>query len=299
MILGESSAVDGRNWTAELSGQTDRIREHIVAMCTGVEGGHLGGSLSLVEILTSLYFAVLNVDPRRADDPERDIFILSKGHGALALYATLAERGFFDPAELAGFGAWGSRLMAHPVRAVPGVEMPTGSLGHGLALGAGFALAARLDRRPRRSFVVLGDGELQEGSVWETAMGAAALSLDNLVAIVDRNGLQITGDTERVCPLEPLADRWRSFGWSVYERPGHDLDALVPTLADAPWEPGRPSVLIAHTVKGAGVPFAAGLVQSHFLKVSPRQQARASVAIARAALSRAELSRAEREHADG
>ncbi len=258
-----------------LADRAVRIRRHIVQMCAGVEGGHLGGSMSIVEVLTALYFDVLKVEPGRMEDPDRDIFLLSKGHGAVALYATLAERGFLDPAELPGFGGWGSRLMAHPIRAVPGVELPTGSLGHGLALGAGFALAARLDGRERRSFVVLGDGELQEGSVWEAALGAASLGLDRLVAVVDRNGLQITGETERVCALEPLADKWRAFGWAVRECSGHDLDELVEALDAAPWEPGRPSVLIARTVKGFGLPFAAGRVDSHFAKFSPRTLERA------------------------
>ncbi len=276
--------------SAALAGRADRIREHIVAMCAGTEGGHLGGSLSVVEVLTALYFAVLRADPQRPDDPARDVLLLSKGHAAIGLYATLAEAGYLDPAELAGYGTVGSRLMAHPVRSVPGVEMPTGSLGHGLALGAGFALGARLHGRPdRRAFVVLGDGELQEGSVWEAAMGAAALGLDNLVAVVDRNGLQITGETERICPLEPLADRWRSFGWSVRECPGHDLDLLVEALACAPWQPGRPSVVIARTVKGAGVPFAEGKTPGHYLKVSARQQLQARAALARAASVRAAL----------
>jgi transketolase len=262
-------------WSAKLSSHATRIREHVAQMCAGVEGGHLGGSMSIVEIMTALYFAVLRVEPGRMDDPNRDIFVLSKGHGAVALYATLAERGFIDPAELPGFGGWGSRLMAHPTRAVPGVELPTGSLGHGLALGAGFAVAARLDGRARRSFVVLGDGELQEGSVWEAAMGAVALGLDRLVAVVDRNGLQITGRTEQVCALEPLADKWRAFGWAVRECDGHDLDELVDALDGAPWEPGRPSVLIARTVKGNGLSFAAGKVESHFAKFTPRTLERA------------------------
>jgi len=275
-----STPVRHLTWSAGLAGHAARIREHIVTMCAGPEGGHLGGSLSLVEVLTALYFGVLRVDPADPADPDRDILLLSKGHGAVALYATLAERGYLDPAELAGFGTWGSRLMAHPVRAVPGVELPTGSLGHGLALGTGAALAARLGGRASRAYVVMGDGELQEGSVWESAMGAAALRLDNLVAVVDRNGLQITGRTEDVCPLEPLAQRWRSFGWAVREVPGHDLDALVSALRSAPWEPDRPSVLIADTTKGAGLPFIAGTAHSHFAALTPRQLARARAALA-------------------
>jgi transketolase len=161
----------------ELLERAHRIREHIVDMCAGEEGGHLGGSMSLVEILVALYFAVLRVDPRAPDDPGRDLLLLSKGHGAIGLYATLAERGFFPVEELAGYATPGSRLMGHPVRAVPGVELPSGSLGHGLALANGLALGARLDGLDRRCYVVLGDGELQEGSVWEAAMAAASLGL--------------------------------------------------------------------------------------------------------------------------
>jgi transketolase len=266
-----------------LTDRARRIRERIVDVCANPEGGHLGGSMSLVEVLTALYFDVLRIDPDRPDDPERDIFLLSKGHAAIGLYCTLAERGFFDPAELADYARPGSRLMGHPVRAVPGVELPTGSLGHGLALACGFALAARLDGSPRRTYVAMGDGECQEGSVWEGAMGAAALGLDNLVAVVDRNGLQLTGRTEEICPMEPVGDRWRSFGWAVREVDGQDLAAVRDALVDAPWEPGRPSVLIARTTKGAGVPFVEDNPKSHYVNFTERQQARARSALRRAA----------------
>ncbi|MGX5213701.1 transketolase [Streptomyces violaceus] len=252
-----------------------RIRSHVVDMCAGPEGGHLGGAFSSADILAALYFSVLNVDPRRPDDPDRDRFLLSKGHAAVGLYATLAEKGFFPVGELAGYGRPGSRLMGHPVRAVPGVEMPTGSLGHGLALGCGFALAARYAGRDARTFVLLGDGELQEGSVWEAAIAAASLRLDRLVAVVDRNGLQLTGATEGIAPMEPLADRWRSFGWAVRDVDGHDPDGLADHLDAAPWEPGKPSVLIARTVKGQGLPFLAGRSASHYVSLSPRNHARA------------------------
>ena len=252
-----------------------RIRAHVVDMCAGPEGGHLGGAFSSVDVLTALYFSVLDVDPLRPEDPARDRFLLSKGHAAVALYATLAERGFFPVGELAGYGRPGSRLMGHPVRAVPGVEMPTGSLGHGLALACGFALATRYAGRDSRSFVLLGDGELQEGSVWEAAITAASLRLDRLVAVVDRNGLQLTGSTERIAPMEPLAERWRSFGWAVREADGHDAAGLADHLAAAPWEPGRPSVLIARTVKGHGLPFLAGRAASHYVTLSKRNHARA------------------------
>ena len=262
-----------------LEAQATRIREHVVDMCAGPEGAHLGGSMSIVEILTALYFDVLRVDPDRPDDPERDILLLSKGHGAAALYAALAERGFFAVEELGSYGRAGSRLAGHPVKLVPGVEMPTGSLGHGLALGAGFALAARLEGSDRRTFVILGDGELQEGSVWEAALGAAALGLDGLVAIVDRNELQLTGRTESICSLEPLADKWRSFGWAVREVDGHDLAAVLPALTSAPWRPGSPSLVLAHTVKGQGIPMVAGRTQSHYATLSPRLHARARAAL--------------------
>lgn len=268
---------------AALAEYAHRIRQRIVDVCAGPEGGHLGGSLSLVEVLTALYFSVLNVDPRRADHPDRDVFLLSKGHGAIGLYATLAERGYFPTAELDRYGQPGSRFMAHPVRAVPGVELPTGSLGHGLALAAGFALASRLRRGSRRAFVLMGDGELQEGSVWEAALRAGSLGLDNLVAIVDRNGLQLTGLTEAISPLEPLAERWCSFGWEVREVAGHDVAEVAKTLADVPWTPGRPSVLIARTTKGEGVPFLAGQARGHYVKLSEKQHARARAALRRQA----------------
>ncbi|MFF9364224.1 transketolase [Streptomyces griseoluteus] len=256
-----------------------RIRSHVVDMCAGPEGGHLGGAFSSADILAALYFSVLNVDPQRPDDPNRDRFLLSKGHAAIGLYATLAERGFFPVEELAGYGRPGSRLMGHPVRAVPGVELPTGSLGHGLSLGCGFALAARYAGRDSRTFVLLGDGELQEGSVWEAAIAAASLRLDRLVVVVDRNGLQLTGATEGIAPMEPLADRWRSFGWAVRDVDGHDPDRLAGHLDAAPWEPGKPSVLIARTVKGQGLPFLAGRSASHYVTLSPRNHARATRAL--------------------
>ncbi|WP_019067891.1 transketolase [Streptomyces hokutonensis] len=265
----------------ELRERATRVREHIADMCAGPEGGHLGGAYSAADIMTALYFDVMNVDPARPDAPERDRFVLSKGHAAVGLYATLAERGFLPVDELASYGRPGSRLMGHPVRAVPGVEAATGSLGHGLALGCGFALGARLDGRDSRTFVLMGDGELQEGSVWEAAIGAASLGLDRLVAVVDRNSLQLTGPTDSIAAMEPLADRWRGFGWAVQEADGHDLAALVRALGTAPWEPGRPSVLIARTVKGRGLPFLEGRTACHYVTFSARNHAKARAVLGR------------------
>jgi len=256
-----------------------RVREHIVNMCATPEGGHLGGSMSLVEILVALYFGVLRVDPTAAAAPDRDILLLSKGHGAICLYAVLAERGFFPIDDLAQYATPGSAFTGHPLRAVPGVEMASGSLGHGLALGIGFALAARLADSPRRCYVILGDGELQEGSVWEAAMAGASMGLDQLVAVVDRNGLQQAGATEAVVALEPLAARWNSFGWHVREVDGHDLSALLSSLHEVPAKPGSPTVLLARTVKGRGLPFVEDRVRGHYARLAGRRHRSALAAL--------------------
>jgi transketolase len=256
------------------------VRERIVEMCSGSSGGHLGGGMSLVEILLVLYFEVLRIDPRHPAHPDRDLLLLSKGHGALCLYAVLAERGFFPASRLAEYGRPGGQFMAHPNPALPGVEMPSGALGHGLPIGVGAALAARLSGTDRRTVVVLGDGELQEGSVWEAAMSASSQRLSGLTAVVDRNRLQITGDTESVVGLEPLAERWRSFGWTVREVDGHDREQLRHALTAAP-EAGRPTVLLARTVKGRGLPYVEGKVHSHFARLGERQRRQALAAVRR------------------
>lgn len=276
--------------TTDLSLIADRVRSGIVRMCSGPEGGHLGSSLSIADILTALYFRVLRVSPEAPEAPNRDIFLLSKGHGAIALYSVLAARGFFPSGELETFGHPGTRLMAHPVRAVPGVEFATGSLGHGLAVALGFALAAARSDGDRRTFVLLGDGELQEGSVWEAAAVAAAQGADGLTSVVDCNGLQLNSSTGSLHSEASLADRWRSFGWSVRHVDGHDVHAVASQLGAAPWEPGRPGVLLARTVKGHGVPFAEGKVRSHYARLSPRQRDRALAALSRSGT---------RESADG
>lgn len=262
-----------------LRGHARTVREHVVGMASGPTGAHLGGSLSATDILVALYFDVMAV---RAEEPrwaDRDRFVLSKGHAGCAYFATLAERGFFDRAELARYGTASGLLSAHPTLDVPGVEFATGSLGHGLSLGVGSALAALRNGATHRTFVLLGDGELQEGSVWEAAMSAAQLRLGRLTAVVDRNGLQISGPTEDRMALEPLADKWRSFGWRVSDVDGHDFARLLPALrgetaGDDP-DDARPHVVIARTVKGKGVRSLERRKQSHFARLTPRLRERA------------------------
>lgn len=224
-------------------------------ICNG-GGGHIPASLSIVEILSVLYSGILKVDPRRADDPERDRFILSKGHACVALYAILAEKGFFPKAELDKFGKKESILGGHPdMRKVRGIEASTGSLGHGFPFGAGQALAAKLDKRDYKVFVIIGDGECQEGSVWEAALFAPQHKLDNLVVIVDHNKIQAMDRLDKIVALDPLADKWSSFGWEVREADGHNLSRLQEVFTSIPFVKGKPNLVIAHTTKGKGISF--------------------------------------------
>ncbi|MBI4371691.1 MAG: transketolase [Elusimicrobia bacterium] len=217
---------------------------------------HLGSSLSCADILVAAYWKALRVDPARPKDPDRDRLVFSKGHGAMALYAALAERGFFDPALLREYGTDGGRLAEHPSPGcAPGVEVATGSLGHGLSWGAGLLLAARLRKRPTRALVVMSDGECEEGSVWEAAMFAPAHKLSGLTAVVDFNGWQATGRSAEIMALDPLVEKWRAFGWAAREVDGHDLRALAAALSAPPDPAGRPTALVARTVKGKGVSF--------------------------------------------
>ncbi len=218
--------------------------------------GHVGSSLSLIEIIRVLYDDVLNVRPKQPEWADRDRFILSKGHGCLGLYAVLADHGFFSEEELLRFCKQDALLGGHADAHIPGVEASTGALGHGLPIAVGAAIAARLHGRSSRVFVLLGDGELNEGSVWEAAMHASKHKLTNLVAIVDYNKLQSYGRIEEVLPLEPLADKWRAFGFAVREVDGHDVSALQRTFAELPFSPGKPNAIIAHTLKGRGISFA-------------------------------------------
>lgn len=236
--------------------RADSIRRRDLEMIHKAGLGHPGGDLSAADILATLYFGVLKVDARRPDDPQRDRFILSKGHCAGAFYVTLAEAGFFPLVELDTFAQPNSRLSGHPDRTkLPGVEASTGPLGHGLPIAVGCALAARLDGAAWRTFVLVGDGELQEGSNWEALMAAAHYKLDNLTLIIDRNGLQLGDATERTLALEPLADKITAFGWALQQVDGHDHAALLAVLGGAPLERGRPTCLLALTHKGQGVSF--------------------------------------------
>lgn len=241
----------------ELERKSVQYRREILEFIAQAGGGHTGGSLSAIDIINVLYNAVLTITPENWKSPDRDRYIQSKGHSVEALYVVLADIGFIEPEELKHGGRYRSHLIGHPTRKVPGVEHNTGGLGHGLGVSAGLALAAKLDGRPSRVFCLLGDGELAEGSNWEAAMSASHYELSNLTAIVDRNGLQITGGTEEVTGLEPLAEKWRAFGWSVYEVDGHSIGDLCETLT-APSAGSRPHLVIAHTVKGKGVSFIEG-----------------------------------------
>jgi transketolase len=241
-----------------------RLRGLAIKMIGTAGSGHPGGSLSAAEIVAVLYFHELRLDPARPDWPDRDRFILSKGHAAPLLYAALAERGFFPADELFTLRRLGSRLQGHPdCRRLPGVEMSTGSLGQGLSVGNGLALAAKLDGRSYRVYVLLGDGEIQEGMVWEASMAAAHYGLDNLVAIVDHNRLQIDGPVAEVMSPEPLVEKWQAFGWEVVRVDGHRVEEIAGALEHARRVKGRPTMIIADTVKGKGVSFMENRVEWH------------------------------------
>jgi len=245
-----------RGSLAMLEEKARAIRAHVIRMVYAAQSGHIGPSLSIADLLAALYFQVLRIDPRNPREPARDRFILSKGHGCSAWYAALAERGYFPPEELLTFRRLGSRLQGHPDMAkTPGVDMTAGSLGHGLSAGLGMALAARIDGLDYRTYVILGDGEIQEGLIWEAAMAAPQIKLDNLVAMIDYNRWQSGGTVGEIMPLEPLPEKWKAFGWAAQEIDGHDMKAILEAFDLAQATKGQPSVIIAHTIKGKGVSF--------------------------------------------
>lgn len=241
-----------------------KLRQRCVDIIMSGGGGHIGGDMSIIDALLVLYKRHLNVTPQTVDDPDRDRFVMSKGHAMEAYYTILCEQGFLDYEDVRErFSKYGSPYIGHPNNELAGIEMNSGSLGHGLPVGVGMALAARMDGRDWRTYVFLGDGELAEGSVWEAAMSAGAYALDNLCALVDRNRLQISGDTESVMRQDPLERRWSAFGWNVISVPGHDLAALDHAFALAAKAKGRPTVIVASTTKGCGSPVMEGKAEWH------------------------------------
>jgi transketolase len=250
--------------TNKLAELAQKVRIDVLEMVYGAQSGHLGGSFSAAEILVTLYYNRLNVDPENPSWPDRDRFVLAKGHAAPALYVVLAGLGFFPREELASLRQTGCILQGHPdMRKTPGVEMSTGSLGQGLSTAVGMALAAQLDGKDYRVWVLLGDGELNEGQVWEAAAFAAGRGLSNLTAIVDYNKVQLDGPTVEVLPMEPVADKWRAFGWHVVEADGHCVKDLLRAYDEAVAYNGGPTVILAHTVKGKGVSFMEGQAAWH------------------------------------
>ena len=235
------------------------LRQDLIKLLHGIQTGHPGGSLSSAEIMTTLYFEKLKVDAKNPRDPNRDRFVLGKGHAAPMLYMILAEKGFFPKSELVTLRQIGSKLQGHPCALkVPGIELSTGPLGLGLPAGLGMALAAKLDGLDYRTYVLMGDGELQEGIVWEAAMSAAKFKADNLTVIVDNNGVQLDGTLEEIMPMGDIAAKWRAFGWHVIGIDGHQVDAISDAVDEAKTVKGQPTVIIAKTVKGKGVSFMEG-----------------------------------------
>jgi transketolase len=246
-----------------LENKARQIRTDVINMIYTAKTGHTGGSLSDTDILTVLYYSIMNIDPSNPKYEDRDRFILSKGHSVESFYCILADKGFFPKEELRTFSQFGSKLIGHPNNKVPGVEVNTGALGHGLSVGVGMALAAKMNKKSYRVFTVMGDGEQAEGSVWEAAMSAAHYKLDNLVGILDRNKFQISGCTEDVMGLEPLSDKWTSFGWEVVEVDGNNIEELLKTFKSLPAKKDKPTLILAHTIKGKGVSYMENVAKWH------------------------------------
>lgn len=241
-----------------------RIRKSIIEEVYSAQSGHPGGALSCADILTALYFNQMNISPDKVDDENRDRFVLSKGHASAALYATLAERGYFSKEELKNFRKIGERLQGHPdMKHIPGVDMSAGSLGQGLSAANGMALSSKMDGKGFRVYCLLGDGEIEEGQVWEAAMTSAHYKLDNLCAIVDNNRLQIDGSVEEVMSVYPIKEKFESFGFEVFEVDGNDIDSLITVFQKAKTIKGKPTAIIAKTTKGKGVSFMENQVGWH------------------------------------
>lgn len=260
----------------QLKNKANELRLHVVEMTTAAGSGHPGGSLSSADLMACLYFKIMKHDPSNPSWDERDRFVLSKGHVAPVLYAALAESGYFPVEDLLSLRKMGSKLQGHPVRGkVPGVEMSTGSLGQGLSMACGIALAGKMDGKAYEVYCLMGDGELQSGQNWEAAMFAAHSNLSNIIAFVDRNRLQIEGDTEKVVGLDSLADKWASFGWNVYEIDGHNIDHILGAVETAKGNENGPSIIIMNTVKGKGVSFMENVAGFHGRACKPDEHQKA------------------------
>lgn len=251
--------------TIDLKEKAKELRKIVwKTICKGA-GGHIPASLSIIEILAVLYYEIMDISPQNPKDPQRDRFILSKGHAGVALYAILADKGFFDKKHLDTFGQRGTILGGHPdMYSVPGVEASTGALGHGFPFAVGIALAAKMDKKDYRVFVLVGDGECQEGSVWEAALFAPQHKLDNLVVIIDFNKYQALDRLDKIVSLDPLVDKWKAFGWAVKEVDGHNISQLRNIFKGIPFVKGKPSLIIANTIKGKGVSFMENVPIWHY-----------------------------------
>ncbi|GAN35198.1 MAG: transketolase [Candidatus Brocadia sp. AMX2] len=262
--------------TKSLEERAKVIRRHIIRMLTKAGSGHPGSSLSTVDLLVALFYNKLRHNPQFPKWPERDRFILSKGHACPSLYAILAETGYFDTAKLDTLRQFGSTLQGHPcMKTTPGIEVSGGSLGQGLSVGLGIALAANLDKKDYRTYVMLGDGEIEEGQVWEAAMAASHYKVDNLCAVLDQNGLQIDGFIHEIMSSYPIPDKWRGFGWHVIEIDGHNYESILAAYDEAEKIKGRPTVIVAKTVKGKGVSFMENQVDWHGKAPSKEEAERA------------------------
>lgn len=250
--------------TKQLQLIAEQNRKRLVEVVYAAKAGHIGGDLSCLNVMTALYFHVMNgLDPKDPKAPLRDRFVLSKGHCVESLYVTLEAKGYLKPEVLDTLGQFGSILSGHPTIEVPGIEVNSGALGHGLSIGVGMAIAAKMDQQPWRTYVMMGDGEQGEGSIYEAAMAANRYQLDNLVAIIDRNHLQISGNTEDVMPIDNIHDRWTAFGWDVILMNGDSMDDIIRTFDNIDYNNGKPHLLVSDTTKGKGVSFMEGIAKWH------------------------------------
>lgn len=251
------------NKIIELRLQAEKIRKRVIEIIYSAHSGHTGGSLSSIMIETALYFHIMNIDPKNPQKEDRDRFILSKGHSVEALYSVLAAAGFIDDETLNTYGKFNSKLAGHPIKKVPGIELNSGALGHGLSVGVGLAIAAKMDRKTYRTYVLMGDGEQGEGSIYEAAMAANHYKLDNLIGIIDRNSLQISGKTEDVMSLEPMKERWESFGWEVSEINGDDMEEIVNNFENINYDNSKPKLVISRSTKGKGISYMENIAKWH------------------------------------